>query len=208
MTTFIGLDLAWTSHRETWICWFEGDELDTLMCVRLEAAACRAEDLGRGSRADCRCRRRAFDCYAQALGRARDRPTLRALQGVRPLREPRPSPANGAHRRDGSRAGPRAAGHRARPDCPARPKRPERAYMDIVKNIQRTHEMLTPAGPVGPRRPQDHFFVVIECQRPVRVCLPRGRRQLHEAQLGTQTRNVPQNGRLNTLPSPPYRTTE
>ena len=55
---------------------------------------------------------------------------------------------------------------------------------------------------------QDHFFVVIECQRPVRVCLPRGRRQLHEAQLGTQTRNVPQNGRLNTLPSPPYRTTE
>ena len=31
MTTFIGLDLAWTSHRETGIWWFEGDELDTLM---------------------------------------------------------------------------------------------------------------------------------------------------------------------------------
>ena len=25
--------------------------------------------------------------------------------------------------------------------------------MDIVKNIQRTHEVLTPAGPVDPRRP-------------------------------------------------------
>ena len=45
MTTFIGLDLAWTSHRETGICWLEGDEPDTLRCVRLEAAACRAEDL-------------------------------------------------------------------------------------------------------------------------------------------------------------------
>ena len=26
--------------------------------------------------------------------------------------------------------------------------------MDIVKNIQRTHEVLTPAGPVDPRRPR------------------------------------------------------
>ena len=26
-----------------------------------------------------------------------------------------------------------------------RPERPERAYMDILKNIQRTHEVLTPA---------------------------------------------------------------
>ena len=33
----------------------------------------------------------------------------------------------------------------------SRPKRSERAYMDIVKNIQRTHEVLTPAGPVDPR---------------------------------------------------------
>ena len=33
------------------------------------------------------------------------------------------------------------------------PKRPERAYMDIVKNIQRTHEVSTPTGPVGPKRP-------------------------------------------------------
>ena len=62
--------------------------------------------------------------------------------------------------------------------------------------------------PEAGRPMQDHFFVVIECQRPVRVCLLRGRRQLHEAQLGTQTRNVPQNGRPNTPPSPPYRTTE
>ena len=45
MTTFVGLDLAWTSHRETRICWFEGDEPDTLRCVRLEAAVCRVEDL-------------------------------------------------------------------------------------------------------------------------------------------------------------------
>ena len=36
---------------------------------------------------------------------------------------------------------------------PIRPKRPERAYMDIVKNIQRTHEVSTPTGPVGPKRP-------------------------------------------------------
>ena len=26
--------------------------------------------------------------------------------------------------------------------------------MDIVKNIQRTHEVLTPAGPVDPRQPR------------------------------------------------------
>ena len=45
MTTFVGLDLAWTSHRETGICWFEGNEPDTLRCVRLEAAVCRVEDL-------------------------------------------------------------------------------------------------------------------------------------------------------------------
>ena len=38
MTTFIGLDLAWTWHRETGICRFEGDEPDTLRCVGLDRA--------------------------------------------------------------------------------------------------------------------------------------------------------------------------
>ena len=78
-----------------------------------------------------------------------------------------------------------------------------RAWRLLSSNPDYVEDWQANGGPV-----QDHFFVVIECQRPVRVCLPRGRRQLHEAQLGTQTRNVPQNGRLNTLPSPPYRTTE
>ena len=45
MTTFIGLDLAWTAHRETGICVFVGGGPDALRCVRLEAAVCRVEDL-------------------------------------------------------------------------------------------------------------------------------------------------------------------
>ena len=45
MTTFIGLDLAWTSHRETGICIFVGRAPDALRCVRLEAAVHRVEDL-------------------------------------------------------------------------------------------------------------------------------------------------------------------
>ena len=32
-------------------------------------------------------------------------------------------------------------------------KRPERSYMDIVKHIQQPHEVSTPTGPVGPKRP-------------------------------------------------------
>ncbi len=38
MPTFIGLDLAWTSHRESGICWFEGESAADLRCTRLEAA--------------------------------------------------------------------------------------------------------------------------------------------------------------------------
>lgn len=45
MPTFIGLDLAWTSHRESGICWFEGEAPDDLRCTRLEAAVCDTERL-------------------------------------------------------------------------------------------------------------------------------------------------------------------
>ncbi len=45
MPTFIGLDLAWTSHRESGICWFEGETPDDLRCTRLEAAVCDTERL-------------------------------------------------------------------------------------------------------------------------------------------------------------------
>ena len=47
MATFIGLDLAWTAHRESGVCWFEGETPDDLRCTRLEAAVC-----GTGSLAD------------------------------------------------------------------------------------------------------------------------------------------------------------
>ena len=40
MPTFIGLDLAWTAHRESGICWFEGESAADLRCTRLEAAVC------------------------------------------------------------------------------------------------------------------------------------------------------------------------
>ena len=40
MPTFLGLDLAWTSHRESGICWFEGESAADLRCTRLEAAVC------------------------------------------------------------------------------------------------------------------------------------------------------------------------
>ncbi len=45
MPTFIGLDLAWTAHRESGICWFQGETTDDLRCTRLEAAVCDAERL-------------------------------------------------------------------------------------------------------------------------------------------------------------------
>lgn len=45
MPTFIGLDLAWTSHRESGICWFEGESAADLRCTRLEAAVCDTERL-------------------------------------------------------------------------------------------------------------------------------------------------------------------
>ncbi len=45
MPTFIGLDLAWTAHRESGICWFEGETPADLRCTRLEAAVCDTESL-------------------------------------------------------------------------------------------------------------------------------------------------------------------
>ncbi|MDE2670242.1 MAG: DUF429 domain-containing protein [Chloroflexota bacterium] len=45
MPTFVGLDLAWTSHRESGICWFEGESAADLHCTRLEAAVCDTERL-------------------------------------------------------------------------------------------------------------------------------------------------------------------
>ena len=45
MPTFIGLDLAWTTHRESGICWFEGETPADLRCTRLEAAVCDTESL-------------------------------------------------------------------------------------------------------------------------------------------------------------------
>ena len=45
MPTFIGLDLAWTAHRESGICWFEGESPDDLQCTRLEAAVVDPEGL-------------------------------------------------------------------------------------------------------------------------------------------------------------------
>ena len=45
MTTFIGLDLAWTSHRETGICVFADGGPDGLRCVCLETGVRRVEDV-------------------------------------------------------------------------------------------------------------------------------------------------------------------
>ncbi len=45
MPTFVGLDLAWTSHRESGVCWFEGETPRDLRCTRLEAAVCNARRL-------------------------------------------------------------------------------------------------------------------------------------------------------------------
>lgn len=45
MITFVGLDLAWTSHRESGVCWLEGDRLDSLRCTRIEALVCDTESL-------------------------------------------------------------------------------------------------------------------------------------------------------------------
>ena len=45
MPSFIGLDLAWTAHRESGVCWLQGESPDDLRCTRLEAAVCETESL-------------------------------------------------------------------------------------------------------------------------------------------------------------------
>ncbi len=40
MPAFIGLDLAWTAHRESGVCWFGGESPDDVRCTRLDAAVC------------------------------------------------------------------------------------------------------------------------------------------------------------------------
>jgi len=45
MPTFIGLDLAWSAHRESGVCLFEGDSPEDLRCTRLEAAVCDTQAL-------------------------------------------------------------------------------------------------------------------------------------------------------------------
>ena len=45
MANFIGLDLAWTSHKETGICWFEGETPTDLICTRIGADVRSVESL-------------------------------------------------------------------------------------------------------------------------------------------------------------------
>ena len=40
MAAFVGLDLAWTNHRESGICWLVSEEAAGVACTRLEAAVC------------------------------------------------------------------------------------------------------------------------------------------------------------------------
>ena len=45
MPAYVGLDLAWTAHRESGVCWFEGETPDDVRCTRLAAAVCGTEAL-------------------------------------------------------------------------------------------------------------------------------------------------------------------
>ena len=45
MPTFIGLDLAWSAHRESGVCWLQGETANDVRCTRLEAAVCDTERL-------------------------------------------------------------------------------------------------------------------------------------------------------------------
>ena len=45
MSTFIGLDLAWTAHNESGICWLDGETSESLTCSRFEAAVRDIDDL-------------------------------------------------------------------------------------------------------------------------------------------------------------------
>tara|TARA_B100001123_G_scaffold297801_3_gene332152 strand:+ start:440 stop:1192 length:753 start_codon:yes stop_codon:yes gene_type:complete len=45
MPTFVGLDLAWSSYRESGVCWLEGNSQSDLRCTRIEAAVLPTEKL-------------------------------------------------------------------------------------------------------------------------------------------------------------------
>ena len=45
MPTFIGLDLAWSPHKESGICWLTGDTREDLKCQRLTAAVSDMEEI-------------------------------------------------------------------------------------------------------------------------------------------------------------------
>lgn len=45
MTTFIGLDLAWTADKDSGICWFEGNTPADLTCTRLGAEVLNIDSL-------------------------------------------------------------------------------------------------------------------------------------------------------------------
>ena len=45
MPNFIGLDLAWSAHKESGVCWLEGTSRDDLRCTRIDAAVWEMSDL-------------------------------------------------------------------------------------------------------------------------------------------------------------------
>ena len=47
MPTFVGLDLAWTTYRESGVCWLQGETANEVRCTRLEAATYDVESLAR-----------------------------------------------------------------------------------------------------------------------------------------------------------------
>ncbi len=47
MPTFIGLDLAWSPHKESGICWLTGDSSNNLQCQRLTAEVSKMEEVAK-----------------------------------------------------------------------------------------------------------------------------------------------------------------
>ena len=85
MANFIGLDLAWTSHKETGICWFEGETPTDLICTRIGADVRSVESLADEVAAvegSAIVARRARPLYGRTVGRERDCAPLRTIQGV------------------------------------------------------------------------------------------------------------------------------
>ena len=47
MPTFVGLDLAWTTYRDSGVCWLQGEKPGEIACTRLEAVTLQTEDIAR-----------------------------------------------------------------------------------------------------------------------------------------------------------------